>query len=237
VQQSDVLSTLSQDILERFQAADRAFWEGLHQKWQESCLAQEPAAARLGEMGWTLPMWGPIHLLYRAAQHSREEVDEGFVAEYRRRWGARFRALSADLLGTPSLSRWHPIIDQCVWAHRRSRFLLVVPSLLAITEGVTAQMAGTLQVRSEPRANASRQVAQKASAHDRLVWVSLHAFLSRTFADSSFGSPAPPVLNRHWILHGRAASDWTEADSLRLFQALHTLTALDRTGWVNRGTA
>lgn len=179
-------------------------------------------------MGWTIPVWAPIQLVDLAAQHTRSEIDQAFVAAYRSKRSARFRELGAQLLGTSSLKQWHPLLDECLWAHRKARFLIVVPTLLSIADGATARLAGHLHLQSSPRTAAATRVSQLPPGHDRLIWVSLKAFLGRIFARHDFGAEPPSALNRHWLMHGRAMADWGEPDSFRLFQALHTMTLLDR---------
>jgi hypothetical protein len=224
----DYLGDLARDLADRIAESHRKTFDRIFKAWADNCSAREAAAERLGKMGWTIPVWGALDLVDLAAQHSPEEVDEGFVTAYRQRRGARFRELGTDLMHTQSLQQWRPLIDECIWAHRRGRFLIVVPSLLSVTEGAVAQLTGTLKKGSSPRTVADRQASQLPPGSDRLLWVSLRAFLEGIFAAHDFRSTPPPALNRHWLLHGPAAAEWGEPDSVRLFQGLHTLTLLDR---------
>lgn len=48
-------------------------------------------------------------------------------------------------------------------------------------------------------------------------------FLSHLFAHAPFDSPRPQFINRHWILHGRSATDWAATDALKLVNALTAL--------------
>ena len=48
-------------------------------------------------------------------------------------------------------------------------------------------------------------------------------FLDHLFKPSDFEATRPTIINRHWILHGRSATDWTVADALKLVNALATL--------------
>jgi hypothetical protein len=55
-------------------------------------------------------------------------------------------------------------------------------------------------------------------------WRSIKAFVDQVFTKA--GKSRPPMLNRHWILHGRGISDGTQVDCLRLLQAVRTLERL-----------
>jgi hypothetical protein len=58
------------------------------------------------------------------------------------------------------------------------------------------------------------------------MWKSIAAFIKQLFANSDFSGDAPARINRHWILHGKAVSTGREADSLRFFQAIHTVSII-----------
>jgi hypothetical protein len=46
------------------------------------------------------------------------------------------------------------------------------------------------------------------------------------FAFASFESTPPKFMNRHWILHGRLATEWTAIDAIKLLNALGTAKAM-----------
>ena len=58
------------------------------------------------------------------------------------------------------------------------------------------------------------------------LWRITKSFVEHLYRFSKFGGPKPTGVNRHWILHGRDVVDWNRADSLRLFQAVDTLSSL-----------
>src|SRR4030095_698695 len=57
----------------------------------------------------------------------------------------------------------------------------------------------------------------------RLIWKSVATFMEKLYENSDFSGNRPFLINRHWILHGRDATAWTVADSIRLFNALQTI--------------
>jgi hypothetical protein len=56
-----------------------------------------------------------------------------------------------------------------------------------------------------------------------IVWKNINRFFEELYKGSDFDGPRPWGLNRHWILHGRDTTQWIQADSIRLFQALDTI--------------
>ncbi len=73
-----------------------------------------------------------------------------------------------------------------------------------------------------------RTAVENASWHQQsdfigVTWMSVVTFFEHLFANSDFDSTAPTFINRHWVLHGRSATDWTAADALKLVNSLATL--------------
>lgn len=59
-----------------------------------------------------------------------------------------------------------------------------------------------------------------------ITWISVEKFIECLFRYKKFDDDRPIFLNRHWILHGRDNTDWEIGDSLRLFNALNTISQL-----------
>jgi len=80
------------------------------------------------------------------------------------------------------------------------------------------------QLPPEPFPQRPGQVEPAKRLHTTsIIWKSTALFLARLFGSSDFASEGPTFLNRHWILHGRRAADWSIADAVRLLNALSTL--------------
>jgi len=47
------------------------------------------------------------------------------------------------------------------------------------------------------------------------TWSALATFIGKLYEPSDFSKGRPPLLNRHWILHGRDSTQWTVADAHR----------------------
>jgi len=185
------------------------------------------AAIRLAQLGWTVPMWATPGQVVEILKSGEEAtVDDRFVAIYSSGGGEVFQRLVRDLVSQPPLVKWHPLIHQCVEAYHREHFQITIPSLLTIIEGILAHSAadnGTRLIRL-----AHSKVAQlENDGPNRIIfviWQTIETFVTELFAKAPFLGPRRQVINRHWILHGRDATTWTQADSLRLFQAIHTVS-------------
>jgi hypothetical protein len=188
----------------------------------------EDAARRLGEHGWTIPMWAPAQRVAQAvAQGSREAIDGYFLSMYLASDRAREARLLDDVLSAQELEWWRPLLAECVAAYRKGQYRIVVPSLLLILEGAMANAGNRFTKSADPSRIATE--ARKAADHPRvdwLIWLSIEAFLGRVFVSHSFAADRPQLLNRHWILHGRDVPEWDQTDCLRLFQALDTIGAV-----------
>jgi hypothetical protein len=193
---------------------------------------------RLGERGWTVPVRQlPDFATILVRSVPPEHTDAVFVRLYSEKGGGEFDALGTELLRNPELQRWNPLIEQCLGAYLREEHLLVVPSLLTAYEGALASVVDQPH-EMRPKDLAKRELSEAEANIERVPWVSIEAFTRVIFQSAEFAAQRPNLLNRHWVLHGRDAPSWSQADSLRLFQALHTLGSArlskreDRLEWI-----
>jgi len=193
---------------------------------------------RLADLGWTVPLeFTPGETLEVArGAHNRAEADEIFFRFFTDDAGRMFEALRRDLLSEQSLDPWRPLLAECFEAYDRGQFSITIPALLSIIEGYLAQLSNTLKRRTRVPDITAAAVALKGDGIDALLWESVHQFVSNLFAYYDFAGQPPPVINRHWILHGRYCPPWSQIDSLRLFNALHTITAVASRGSNSRGS-
>jgi hypothetical protein len=179
----------------------------------------------LGERGWTIPVeMIPAFTTHLVQSVSPEDTDAVFVEIYSANQGELFDSLAMIITGATDLERWKPLLEQAISAYKRGEYLIVVPALIAAYEGALAGVVDRPHDQ-RPRALASNELQEVETNLERLAWSSIDAFTSAVFQSATFAGDRPNLLNRHWVLHGRDVPSWTQADCLRLFQALHTLTA------------
>ena len=103
----------------------------------------------------------------------------------------------------------------------------VVPALLLTVERAVAAGAGIFRARKPLVKAANRKLDTHPAGMRKLLWLATHSVVSSMFADATYKARRPPTLNRYWALHGRAPSAWaTRTECIRLFHALHTISAL-----------
>lgn len=106
---------------------------------------------------------------------------------------------------------------------------VVVPSPLTVVEGAMVSVIGLYSNDPKPKKVAAEAVRTRDPKAIRLAWVSVQAFLDVVFLHHPFSASKPPLINRHWICHGRDVPEWGKVDCLRLFQALDTIAAISGT--------
>jgi hypothetical protein len=190
---------------------------------ERSATALEPSARRLGTLGWTVPLHEHIGFVGLAVQLPENELDELFLDLYAEDNGASFQRLIATLRGRSCLSHHLHLIDECQQSYLDGRYLVVVPALLPLLERLVALAANSLG-SLVPVRSATATLHLKSRLYRRVLWASIDGFVQAVFAYCDFQHLRPPLLNRHLVLHGRADADWTQADALRLFHALDTLS-------------
>jgi hypothetical protein len=180
-------------------------------------------AKELGACGWTIPMHcTPREMSDMLDRAHAEPIDSVFLKHYTEDGGKR-GGLKEDLLGIETLEYWRPLLEQCLRAYEAGLYLVAVPALLTMIEGVTIRL-GNNPKTTDPRTVARAALSRTHPDSIELpIWASIDVFLSNLFANSSFSGTPPGTINRHWILHGRDRPVWDQADCLRLLQALYTV--------------
>ncbi|MDO9556128.1 MAG: hypothetical protein Q7J82_00890 [Coriobacteriia bacterium] len=189
----------------------------------------EQTGLSLAKQGWSIPMSLEPRDVYGLLEKcaTSEEVDAAFVRLYEADSRAVFESTASSLLACDPAVAWRPLLEQTFSAYRHDHYLVAIPALLVACEGVLATDAGN-------KVNMKRIVTKRVLEVEAKLPESLtalecrvaQAFVEELYRDAPFTETRPEVLNRHWILHGRDASDWTQADCLRLIQALWTFCCL-----------
>lgn len=188
----------------------------------------EQASLDLAMQGWTLPMsLTPAETYEVLDTGSPDAVDALFVRLYEGHEGQHFERLAETLLDRNVLAQWRGLLKQTISAYRHSNFSITIPSLLLICEGVLMRGHGNrTDLRIVVCERAGTEQRKSRDSFDAILWCNIKGFIDELFKKSDFSTAPPDRLNRHWVLHGRDASRWSQADSLRLFQAVDTISTL-----------
>jgi len=207
----------------------KGFPRDIEKAVKRGLLRVERAGKRLARLGWPMPMsLTPREMYVLVKQHKgRAAVDRALLAVYESDGGRYFERVVANLSGRKHLKRWQPLLEQALTAYRRGDYAITVPALLTVVEGVLMRAHGN---QTRPIKVVTERIAQLEATFGGsvtvMLWRVVGEFVRELYARSDFTGRRPRGLNRHWILHGRDVADWDRSESLRLFQAVDTLSYL-----------
>lgn len=94
---------------------------------------------RLAELGWTVPMWAaPVETVEILEACDKSTIDEAFIELYTSDNAKWLGELTQDLLSYEELNKWQPLIKECFNAYHREAYLITIPALLSVIDGVIA---------------------------------------------------------------------------------------------------
>jgi len=196
--------------------------------WPKLLSQMDQSCERLADLGWALPMMFTLRELVELAEHGNtdQQIERYMLDFFTLEDGRSFMYLQRGALASANLVGWRALLEECFDAYDRGHYLVEIPALLSVVEGTMAQNAGKLNVAEvDPRKfAASLEKATQPGSIDFWIWRSVRIVLDKLFAPSGFGGPHPKKVNRHWILHGRDQTQWTQVDALRLFNLLATIS-------------
>jgi hypothetical protein len=224
-----ILSHFAEQVRPLLEAVQAIDWEVVTKKVREASKKRQVRICRLAQLGWTVGPRVPFLVeMGDSVASDQDSVDAYFVEIYRENSRATTKNVFKQLKVSPHLSNWGVLLDQIASALEQEAFVLVVPGLLIMFEGYMAKLAyGANERRGTDAIRRVKQVklnAQSSTAPFLAeIWLGMVVFLEELFKTSDFTTEAPAFINRHWILHGRDAAEWKEADAIRLLNALSTL--------------
>jgi hypothetical protein len=185
--------------------------------------ATEKLLHKLAAQGWTIPMHLSLADTHEVAEtRLPSDYDAEFVQYFTASNGEYFELVAGEIIASETVASWKPLLEECVTAYRQGLFRIVIPSLLPVIERTVIDLGGGGKVVTAAKARAE---ALSYRFFAKIVWSSIAVFAEKVFDTGRSGPGA--VLNRNLILHGRSLpAEWTQADALRLFNAIHTLTVL-----------
>ncbi len=190
-------------------------------------------AEKLGSLGWTIPMDATIPDCMRLLERSSnsETADTAFTAFYNADERAAYLALKERLLAETELAMWREDLITALARFEHDDYLSCVSVLLPRVEGFLATKGK--EPRFYMKGARERFFAQKLNTADKsplndALWCSVRAFVDRLYEPVDFTDQVQLTnrLNRHACVHGRGNYKHTQADCLRLLQALDTLSSL-----------
>lgn len=207
-------------IIGRLDAESVAEMQELYRQLPSAC-------AQLAEKGWPLPLQLSNRQIVGWAQDAPDELDRKFSRWFSANRGERFNSVADSCLARENLAPWHALLEECVTAYRRRQYRVTVPALMAVLEGILlAGCTDSTHVKATVKCHVAAAPHEPHNDLEWVVWSAIDAFITELFKHVRFSGGRPPMLNRHWVLHGRdhQSDAWSQADSLRLFLAVDTVS-------------
>jgi hypothetical protein len=195
--------------------------------WDEARRAHHDAAVRIADLGWTTPSWITLPDLRQLASASDEKVNAFFLNCYLHPEPNELKPIAEQLLQSPRMAQWRSMLEEVFACIGDGKYRVCVPALISTLEGFIAESLCQLNQSPRRRVNISAGVKgtkwHEVDDFTGLLWKSVVVFLANLFAASDFEGAPPRFINRHWILHGRAVTEWGATDALKLVNALATV--------------
>jgi hypothetical protein len=182
---------------------------------------------------WILPgdINGPVkRALIRLGQDAdTSAIDRYLCSLFNENDAARLTERIEAWFKLPYLAERKQIILDSLDAHKAGKWTLTVPTLLPLVDGAMRRFRKE-HLRTSKNANRAMHVGQFVAFYRRnqpkLFGKSLHTFMHKqVFAKFDFNNGvSPSSINRHAILHGVIFDYATEANSLKVFLSLDTIS-------------
>jgi hypothetical protein len=222
-------SDAQRSLVESMEASSRAAAEGFRQ-FREAFKKAEA----IGRYGWTISMEATLPDIFSLVDMITDEAsaDAAFVWYFSQDDEVNLKTLIHGAVSNPLLDPWKPAIEEAIECLQDKKYRACIALLLPIVDGFYAQRFSCHKFHIGKQREKFFETRLQAMADDsieKLMWRSFIAFAETFFHFVDFGSPgsAPPVLNRHLLLHGRGIPQDKLEDCLRLLQVLETITDLE----------
>ncbi|SJZ99948.1 hypothetical protein [Selenihalanaerobacter shriftii] len=199
----------------------------LNNEVNEALECIEKSYEEFAKKGWTLPTFlTPQEVCMFANNISNlNQIDDAFINYYTKNDNENFNILANSICSSPHLSPWYNLLKECIIAYKKELYLVTIPSLIPILEGLITSFSfekGNIKDKIHHEVN---QVPE--GSIQEIILNSITLFIDQLFKSWNFSNERRPIINRHWILHGRDRDEcWSKADSLRLFNAINTITVI-----------
>jgi hypothetical protein len=202
-------------------------------------------AEYMGKFGWTVP-YSTINGFFNGAlKHdalsqgvtvTNEEISSYFMSHYSE--DNNFDLMINSIMNNSEIKQCHQAIEQSVYAYKNNMFILSISTLIPVLEGILStfeedktnirmikvckEMVDAVEERLTIDPTNLQAILNKT------LWISCYHFITALYQKSDFSGAEPEMINRHWILHGRTAFNNSQIDSIRIFNAIETVSSIVR---------
>ncbi|HFK1769208.1 TPA: hypothetical protein ACGXGV_001548 [Bacillus paranthracis] len=210
---------------------NQTYWDALTKEFKELNLEElinkiEMVAIHGAENGWTVPPHtNPGEFEPLIEGKNKDDMDKAFEEYYSD--VHNFQAMKQTLLDNVFEGKWQELLEDCFDNYERGQFRITIPCLFSILEGTVFDI-----VQDQNWKNALKKELEniQEGSVKKPLFFSVNTFIVKAFSRGYFEieNYKPSIINRNWVLHGRDnISEWQRVDSLRLFNALYSLTLLN----------
>ncbi|MBU8919103.1 hypothetical protein BGM25_23950 [Bacillus sp. FJAT-29953] len=185
------------------------------------------SSENIGKWGWTVPFSFTLAQMgfFENDSLTKEDIDTFFYDYYSE--DDNFDRMINAILSINDIGQWHKPIKQCVFAHKNNMFILSISTLIPVLEGILSTFeSDKTNIRMMKICKEMLDSTDDKSMINKIMWTSCYHFISALYQKSDFSATEPDIINRHWILHGRTAFNNSEIDSIRIFNAVETISTI-----------
>lgn len=183
------------------------------------------ASENIGKLGWTVPFTFTLFQIrfFGDGSLTKEDIDTFFDDYYSE--DKNFDRMISAILSINDINHWHEAIKQSAYAHRNNMFILSISTLIPVLEGMLSTFeSDKTNIRMMKVCKDMLDKIDENLMIDIIPWTSCYHFISALYQKSDFSGKEPEIVNRHWILHGRTAFNNSKTDSIRIFNAIETVS-------------
>ncbi len=194
----------------------------------------EELSRLLSAHGWWIlqkDINGPVkrELLRLGREGKTDQIDRYLCSLFNENDGARLRERIEKWFSLSYFADRKQIILDSLEAHRAGKWTVSVPTLLPLVDGVMRKFRKQyLRPSQNPKKviSAEKFAAYYVRKQPKLFGKSFASFVhNQMFANFDFNNGvSPSSVNRHAILHGESVDYATEANSLKVFLLLDTIS-------------
>jgi hypothetical protein len=153
----------------------------------------DQACVELARQGWALPLFlAPTETYEILEDGTPADIDLRFVRLYEKDTGEHFERLATGVLDRSATSRWRRLLEQAVSAYRRDDFVITIPALITVCEGLLMAGEGNrTDLLALVRRRAEGERRSSPESLDAIIWNSIHCFVAQLFQRSDFAGARP----------------------------------------------
>ena len=184
---------------------------------------------RLAKAGWVIPSdMIPSEVADVLVQcNSKEEFDAYFLKLYTENSNENLESVFDSLINHHDTGKWKKLIEECIALYRLGYYIIQIPALLSVLEGVVAKLMDYNKTGIYKLCNITiDKLSSDPNSFNKLLWLSVMYFTRELYLTIDFDNGQSVMINRHSIMHGRDETSWQQVDAIRLFVALDVLLSM-----------